>query len=88
VSLCLHDKRGSEISAPVVGPIAYVRFHGTSGHYAGSYSTRALTPWARRLAEWAWEGRPVYAYFNNDPDAVATENAQALRAEVNRLLKK
>ena len=42
VSLCLHDKRGSAIDAPTVGPVLYVRFHGTSGHYHGSYSAAAL----------------------------------------------
>jgi uncharacterized protein YecE (DUF72 family) len=86
VSLCLHDKRGSEIAAPSVGPIVYIRFHGTSGHYAGSYGRPALKAWARRLAEWARDERPVFAYFNNDPNAVATENARTLRSEVRRLI--
>jgi uncharacterized protein YecE (DUF72 family) len=86
VSLCLHDKRGAEIDAPSVGPIVYLRFHGTSGHYAGSYGRAALQAWARRLARWAREERPVYAYFNNDPNAVATDNARALRSEVDRLI--
>ena len=86
VSLCLHDKRGSEISEPLVGPIVYVRFHGTSGQYAGSYDRPALRAWAIRLAGYAKQGRAVYAYFNNDPNAVAAENALALRAEVERLL--
>ena len=62
----------------MVGPITYVRFHGTSGHYRGSYDTRALERWAARLSEHAAGGRPVYAYLNNDPDAVATQNARAL----------
>ena len=33
VALCLHDKAGSEIESPFVGPFGYVRFHGTSGNY-------------------------------------------------------
>lgn len=86
-SLCLHDKRGSEIDAPFVGPIVYVRFHGTSGHYHGSYPDRQLGVWARRLARQCRAGRPVYAYFNNDPDAVATENARSLRTRLRSLLK-
>ena len=78
-TLCLHDKRGSAIFEPLVGPIVYVRFHGTSGHYAGSYPDERLEQWAATLArEWRC-GRQVYAYFNNDPDAVATENALTLR---------
>jgi len=78
-SMCLHDKRGSAIFEPSVGPIVYVRFHGTSGHYAGSYPDAWLEKWAGTLAEQFLGGRPVFGYFNNDPDAVATENAQTLR---------
>ena len=86
VTLCLHDKRGSALVEPLVGPCLYVRFHGTGGDYHGSYGRGALERWANRLAE-AWRGgRDVYAYFNNDPDAVATRNARSLRRAVRRLL--
>jgi uncharacterized protein YecE (DUF72 family) len=84
VSLCLHDKAGSEISAPFVGPLIYVRFHGTSGRYHGSYSAAQLDAWARRLAEQADDGRHVFVYFNNDPDAVATANARTLATALAR----
>ena len=79
VAMCLHDKAGSEIAAPAVGPFVYVRFHGTSGHYHGSYDDRALRRWASRLAEQWRTKKDVYAYFNNDPHAVATRNASSLR---------
>jgi len=79
VSLCLHDKEGSTITGPPVGPVVYVRFHGTSGRYHGGYGDRALARWACRLAEHLRDGRSVYAYFNNDPDAVAVHNALTLR---------
>jgi uncharacterized protein YecE (DUF72 family) len=78
-TLCLHDKRGSSIFEPFVGPIVYVRFHGTSGHYAGGYPDDHLKRWASILGNQWNRGRELYAYFNNDPDAVATENALALR---------
>jgi uncharacterized protein YecE (DUF72 family) len=78
-SLCLHDKEGSEIAEPFVGRCMYVRFHGTSGRYYGSYSDLTLRAWAKRLvARWR-DGVDVYAYFNNDPEAVATQNADTLR---------
>jgi uncharacterized protein YecE (DUF72 family) len=80
VALCLHDKEGSAIAEPFVGPFTYVRFHGTSGRYSGSYSGAHLERWARRLAEELKDGRPVFAYFNNDPEAVAVRNALTLRA--------
>jgi uncharacterized protein YecE (DUF72 family) len=80
VSLCLHDKEGSAIARPAVGPAVYVRFHGTSGRYHGSYDEPTLRRRASRLARWARDRRPVFAYFNNDPDAVAVANARTLRA--------
>ena len=49
-TLCLHDKRGSAIFEPFAGPIVYVRFHGTSGLYAGSYPDERLERWATVLA--------------------------------------
>ena len=84
VALCLHDKTGSEITSPIVGPVIYVRFHGASGDYHGSYSARALSRWASQLAEHVSDGRAVYAYFNNDPEAVAVQNALTLRRLVQR----
>jgi uncharacterized protein YecE (DUF72 family) len=86
VALCLHDKRNSQISTPLVGPFVYVRFHGTSGEYRGSYANRQLDRWAHRLVEQAQDHRQVFAYFNNDPEAVATANAATLDAAIKRIL--
>jgi uncharacterized protein YecE (DUF72 family) len=84
VSLCLHDHRDGPYDGPWTGPILYVRFHGTSGRYAGRYDREPLERWAGRLARAAAGGQDVYAYFNNDPDAAAPENAQMLRALINQ----
>ena len=79
VALCQHDRTGSAIEGDVVGPFVYVRFHGTGGDYHGSYGHAVMQRWATRLLR-AWrDGRDVYAYFNNDPEAVATKNARTLR---------
>jgi uncharacterized protein YecE (DUF72 family) len=85
VALCLHDKDGSTITAPFVGPIVYVRFHGTSGRYSGSYPDRQLDAWAKRLTDQIRDGRRVYAYFNNDPNATAVRNALTLRRKLEQL---
>lgn len=78
-TICLHDMAESAIEGPAVGPFTYVRFHGAAGKYVGSYGDDVLAGWARRLAaEWR-RGRDVYAYFNNDPDAVSTRDATRLR---------
>jgi len=86
VGLCLHDMKGSAIDRPLDGPFVYVRFHGTSGHYHGSYGRPALTRWAHRLAELVQDRRQVFAYFNNDPDASAVENARTLRSAIEKRL--
>ena len=80
VTLCLHDKAGSAITEPDVGPIVYVRFHGPGGRYFGRYETARLDRWATRLSEHARAGRYVYAYFNNDPEGMAVVNARELQS--------
>jgi uncharacterized protein YecE (DUF72 family) len=74
---CISD--GPEIPRRIVrtAPFIYVRFHGPGGIGVGRYSEAALRWWARRVREIS-EGRPVYAYFNNDQDAFAVQNAGRL----------
>ena len=82
VSICLHDHHNGPYDGPWTGPLLYVRFHGTSGKYAGRYDRFRLEPWAARLRAHAGDGRDGYAYFNNDPDAAAPENALMLKASL------
>ena len=84
IALCLHDMAGSERRDPPVGPFAYVRFHGSSGRYAGGYPSQRLSAAADRITEWASRGLACWVYFNNDPDAHAVRDAQRLREYVAR----
>ena len=79
VALCLHDMRGSATGRQRVGPFVYVRFHGASGTYSGSYPDERLRDWAMWLVEQRRTGAPVYAYFNNDVGGHAPRNALTLR---------
>jgi uncharacterized protein YecE (DUF72 family) len=83
VGLCLHDMQGSASGQLAVGPLTYVRFHGTS-KYSGSYSDGALDRWAGWLAERMGAGVPVYAYFNNDVGGHAPRDAKRLLAAILR----
>ena len=83
VSLCLHDMPGSASGRLRVGPCVYVRFHGASGRYNGSYPEERLADWARWLEEPAGKGVDVYVYFNNDVDGHAPRNALVLRRSMN-----
>jgi uncharacterized protein YecE (DUF72 family) len=76
--LCIHDMPESKSPEEVAGKLAYVRFHGPEGKYAGSYPDKDLERWARRMREWAGRGLPVYAYFNNDVGGYAPKNAKTL----------
>jgi uncharacterized protein YecE (DUF72 family) len=84
VTLCLHDRAGSATPLRSVGPFVYVRFHGPTGSYWGGYPGRVLTQWADWLARQAQDGREVFGYFNNDPEAQAPHDAVALREQIMR----
>jgi uncharacterized protein YecE (DUF72 family) len=80
VALCLHDMRGSATGRDeAAGPFVYVRFHGATSKYGGSYSETRLRGWADWLNAWRGEGCDVYAYFNNDVGGHAPRDAMTLR---------
>ena len=76
---------GIEVPRVAMGPVAYVRFHGTLPLYAGGYAERTLRSWAQWLSEQAAAGRAAFAYFNNDADAQAVFDAQKLRRQIGQL---
>lgn len=87
VAMCLHDKAGSAITSPVIGPFVYIRFHGPGGRYFGRYDINRLERWATRLAEQLEKGMAVFAYFNNDPEGMAVANALELKELMRKLMR-
>lgn len=77
-----HDLPGFVTPRWATGPVAYVRFHGTTGKYVGRYGDAALLDWTDWLVAEARAGRRVWAYFNNDIHADAIADAQTLTAMV------
>jgi len=63
----------------VTGHMAYVRFHGTDGRYAGNYPDHMLQDWANWLKSQVPNVRAIYAYFNNDVSGHALNNARTLK---------
>jgi uncharacterized protein YecE (DUF72 family) len=56
----------------------FVRFHHGHRGRTGNYSERELEAWAERIRSWREEVE-VYAYFNNDWQAFAVQNAIRLK---------
>jgi uncharacterized protein YecE (DUF72 family) len=56
----------------------YLRGHGPSGRYQGSYSVTILRRWAEAALRWQSEGRAVFVYFDNDQKAAAPCDARRL----------
>lgn len=79
VALCLYDFEGREAPLEVTAGFVYVRLHGPTGRYQGSYEDRALETWAGRIADWRASGRDVYCYFDNDEKAYAPGDALRLK---------
>jgi uncharacterized protein YecE (DUF72 family) len=84
VSLCVHDMRGSATGRLRIGPVRYVRFHGASGRYNGSYPDDRLADWAEWIDAERARGIDVYAYFNNDVGGHAPRNALVLQRHLER----
>ncbi|MBI4499109.1 MAG: DUF72 domain-containing protein [Chloroflexi bacterium] len=79
VALCIHDWQGMACPLAVTATFAYFRFHGPTGYYTGQYGEDALRGWAQRIREAVAGLEDVYAYFNNDAQAWAVEDARTLR---------
>lgn len=81
-ALCIYDFSGRQSPVEVTAPFVYVRLHGPKGAYRGQYEEHALKDWARRLRNWADEGRDAYCYFDNDEAGYAFMDAARLLAMV------
>jgi uncharacterized protein YecE (DUF72 family) len=81
-ALCIHDlieKHPYVLTTDWV----YLRYHGE--HYSGSYGQSFLHAQAKRIASHLAEGLDVFAYFNNDAQGFAVENALDLKRYVDEL---
>lgn len=65
-------------------PFTYIRFHGLKDGPYHDYTPRELLPWARHCQKCLRNGLEVFAYFNNDLNTRAPDNAIALREMIAR----
>ena len=57
---------------------AYLRFHGPDKLYASKYGEEGLRDHAASIRIWLGEGREVWAFFNNDFNGYAPQDAATL----------
>ena len=62
----------------VTADFVYTRFHGLEGGARHDYTREELQPWADHFCDQAGAGRDVFAYFNNDLNVRAPNNARLL----------
>jgi uncharacterized protein YecE (DUF72 family) len=79
IGFCTHDLPGRPSPRVITGDLIYLRFHGTTGRYAGNYSKPLLKNWSDWIKDNRKGVRTVYAYFNNDYNAYAVSNAKTFK---------
>jgi uncharacterized protein YecE (DUF72 family) len=62
----------------VTADFIYIRFHGLAGGPRHNYTRKEMEPWAGHIREQTAVGKKVFAYFNNDLNVRAPNNAKAL----------
>lgn len=79
---CIHDMPGKESPQIATSDTIYIRFHGTTGRYSGSYPKSQLQDWAEWIKEKSKSAHNIYVYFNNDAHGHAIKNAKQLKRMV------
>jgi uncharacterized protein YecE (DUF72 family) len=62
----------------VTADFVYIRFHGLKDGARHDYTKTELEPWAKFIRKQSRAGKNVYAYFNNDLNVHAPDNAKML----------
>ncbi|MBS0234877.1 MAG: DUF72 domain-containing protein [Proteobacteria bacterium] len=78
VALCISDHHDAPAPWITTARHVYVRGHGPTGRYQGSYSKRTLALWAEEIKSWLSSNKSVYVYFDNDQKSAAPRDAARL----------
>lgn len=65
-SLVFHDM--PSVKTPMdqtATDVIYLRFHGPSGNYTGSYDNQIIEEYAQWIRQWHIAGKTIFIYFNN-----------------------
>lgn len=69
-----------------INGVVYIRFHGKNEWYHHRYAKKELKKWITRISK-SDDMKQLYAYFNNDVDAHAPENAGMFKEMVEKDVK-
>jgi uncharacterized protein YecE (DUF72 family) len=78
MSLCLSDHIAAPAPREVTASWVYIRNHGSTGRYRGSYTKAVLMDWARAIRQWQKAGRDIWCFFDNDVKSAAPADARRL----------
>lgn len=82
-TLVFHDMPNSKTPLDQTATeFIYLRFHGPSGNYTGTYDDKTIEEYAQWIRQWHNEERTIFVYFNNTIGD-AYNNALALQKKLN-----
>ena len=79
MALCISDHAAAPAPAQATASWVYIRNHGPTGRYHGSYGEEALDAWSEKIRQWRGEGRDIWCFFDNDVKSAAPADARRLR---------
>jgi len=84
-ALCAWDRAGERAPLQRTADFGYVRFHEGTARGGPRYDPRALSAWARRIAETFPAHCDVHVFFNNDAEGAAVRDAIAFARAADRV---
>ncbi len=86
IALCISHMRGLFAPPIATSDFVYFRFHGPEERYRSIYNDEQIEDFARLIWNFLLEDKIVFAYFNNDYNAYAVENAISLKKSLLKLI--
>ena len=80
IALCISDHAAAPAPFEVTADFVYLRGHGPTGNYHGTYSDETLGEWTKLIRSWQRKKSDVYVYFDNDQKSAAPKDADRLIA--------
>ena len=82
LALCISDHADAPAPWVRTASFVYVRGHGPSGRYHGTYTDETLGEWSDAISRWRAEGADVWCFFDNDVKSAAPFDAERLKARL------